>query len=355
MPLFARGALPMYHEVLTDLTDRLLANWRPGRSFDLVTEIKSLALRITTQLLFGLPQFAHGEAIDHLFERWLELNHIVSFGTVLPLEQPDHAYPAMVDVAEEMEQMIRALVADRSALPDGPDVITLILQARRAGAMDDVDVVGEATHLFNAAYHTTTYALSWILFLLAQHPEVADRVRGELAEAGQGETPYLERVIKEGMRILSPVVYYARVAEEPVEFGIHALPRGTLFIGSHFVTHHLPELYAEPNRFDPDRWLQENPGPSGYIPFGGGARMCVGAPFALMALKTCLSRIVPRCRLTVSPGARVDRKCNLTLGPRQGIPVTVHAPGVPGTTSPLSGDIHEIVTFPTIRTLPVAA
>jgi cytochrome P450 len=355
LPLFAKGALPAYHDFLTDLTDGMLTTWRPGGSFDLLAEIKGLALRITTQVLFGLPECALGETIDRLFERWLELNHVVSFGTVLPLEQPADAYPDMVATAEEMERLIRALVAQRATLPDGADVMTLILQARRAGMMDDIDVVGEATHLFNAAYHTTTYALSWILFLLAQHPAAADRVRDELAGAHSGETPFLERVIKEGMRILPPVVYYARVAEEPVEFGSHALPRGTLFIGSHYVTHHLTELYAEPERFDPDRWLTETPGPAGYIPFGGGARMCVGAPFALMALKTCLSRILPRCRLAVVPGARVDRKCNLTLGPRHGIPVVVQPPGVAGATSPIYGDIHESVTFPPLRAVPAAA
>jgi cytochrome P450 len=355
MPLFARQALPAYHEFLTDLTDRMLMDWRPRRSFDLLAEIKGLALRITTQVLFGLPDFALGETIDHLFEHWLELNHIVSFGTVLPLEPPADAYQEMVATAEEMERLIRALVAERAALPDGADVMTLILQARRAGAMDDVDVIGEATHLFNAAYHTTTYALSWILFLLAQHPDVAERVRDELAGARSGETPYLERVIKEGMRILPPVVYYARVAEAAVEFGAYHLPRGTLFIGSHYVTHHMTELYAEPERFDPDRWLTETPGPSGYIPFGGGARMCVGAPFALMALKTCLSRIVPHCRLAVVPGARVDRKCNLTLGPRHGIPVVVQPRGVLGATSQVYGDIHESVSFPEIHATSSAA
>ncbi len=112
------------------------------------------------------------------------------------------------------------------------------------------------------------------------------------------------------------------------------------------MTHRLPDLYPEPERFLPDRWLSADPGVYGYIPYGGGARMCVGAAFAQVIFETCLGQILRRFRLAVVPGARIDRKCSLTLGPRWGIPVTVHRPDRQYACAAVAGDIHEMVALP---------
>jgi cytochrome P450 len=181
------------------------------------------------------------------------------------------------------------------------------------------------------------------------------RVYEELS-AGRGPSfPHLDRCIKESLRLLPPVVYFARSNVEPFSLGAHHLSRGTLVIGSHYVTHRLPNLYPDPERFLPDRWLGADPGPYGYIPFGGGARMCVGAAFSQLIFETCLGQILRRFRLAVAPGARIDRKCSLTLGPRWGIPVTVHRPDRQYACTPITGDIHELVALPTATPRSAAA
>ena len=355
LPLFQKGMIDSYGGFLTELTDQLLAGWQFGRQYDLLAEMKKLALRITTRILFGLEDGELASSIDALFEQWLELNHHVAFQALLPVESSDDSYRRMLHNAEEMEMLIGKLVRrPRNALL-ADDVLALLLRARAAGTLSDVDVVGEVTHLFNAAYHTTTYALTWTLFLLAQHPDVMNAMYDERTLDRSDPAPLLDRCIKESLRVLPPVVYFARITVEPIAFGSNQLPSGTLVVGSQYVTHHLPELYPEPERFLPDRWLTTNPGPHGYIPYLGGARMCIGAPFAQAVFQTCLPRILRRFRLAVVPGARIDRKCSLTLGPTPGIPVTVHRPDGRYSSSPVVGAIHEMVTLPSVRALPAAA
>src|SRR5262249_29513735 len=210
----------------------------------------------------------------------------------------------------------------RQAGPGDGDLLGILLGAQDAGVIGPLEVVGQMITLFNAAYHTTTAALTWNLFLLAQHPAVMrdlyEELRGTLGGAPPtfeqlGRMALLDRVIKEGLRLLPPVVYLPRITSGPVRLGPYELPGQTMVLGSPYVTHHLPEIFPEPQRYEPDRWLLMGPCPSAYIPFGGGARLCLGAPFSTLLLKVALSVILQRYRLMVVPGALIERQGTLSL------------------------------------------
>jgi cytochrome P450 len=226
--------------------------------------------------------------------------------------------------------------------------------------MTDVGVIAQTITLFNAAYHTTTYALTWALFLLAQHPDVMARLHDEMQNTlgdglpgpdDPGRLPLLDRVIKESLRMLPPVVYTPRISTRETELGPHRVPEGTIILASPYLSHHLPEVFPHPERFDPDRWLDGSISPWAYIPFGGGSRLCVGAPFATQVVKVALSVILPRFRLQVVPGACIERQGTLTLGAAHGVPVTLFDQDEQFTSSPVSGTIHEMVELPAV-TLP---
>jgi cytochrome P450 len=158
--------------------------------------------------------------------------------------------------------------------------------------------------------------------------------------------PLLDRVIKESMRVLPPVVYAPRIAMQPAELGPSRVSRGTLVVTSHYVTHHLADIYPEPDRFLPDRWLNAAPSPYAYLPFGAGPRMCIGAPFVLQMLKVAVPLLIQRFRLAVVPGVRIDRKSDITLSPRGGIPVAIRRQDHRFGTSPVQGNIHDILHLP---------
>src|SRR5207253_11520646 len=103
--------------------------------------------------------------------------------------------------------------------------------------------------------------------------------------------------------------------------GSLTLSHGARVICSHFLTHHLGEIYSEPERFRPDRWREVDPTQYEYMPFSAGPRACVGAMFAIQVLKTALAMMLQKFRFTVVPGARIDRVVRITMNPRYGMPM----------------------------------
>jgi len=160
--------------------------------------------------------------------------------------------------------------------------------------------------------------------------------------------PLLDRVVKESMRVLPPAPWNARVLSQPMEFGGYALPSGTEVFVSIYHTHHMPELYPQPEVFDPGRWEHITPSIFEYQPFSAGPRMCIGASFAIMEIKIILAMLVQRYRLQCLLRSTVDRSGLIVITPRGGLPMIVHKQdrqftrGVGG----IRGNVREMVTLP---------
>jgi cytochrome P450 len=245
---------------------------------------------------------------------------------------------------------------------DGRDVLSILVRAHdEEGGLTDEELVGQASVLFAAAHMTTAHALTWTLFLLAEHPSVMTQLWAEL-QSVEGTEPIasndavtdgepaseslslLQCVIKESMRLLPASAYSQRFNNEAVDLGPFHLPRGTGIAFTPLVTHRLPELYPNPKKFLPDRWRSLRPSPYAYHPFGAGARLCIGAPLALDVLRITLRRILLRFRLQVVPGAEISAHVESTmLMPTHGVPVEIHAADGSFTSSPVDGNIHELV------------
>ena len=161
--------------------------------------------------------------------------------------------------------------------------------------------------------------------------------------------PLLDRVLKESMRVLPASAYSQRINVEPVELGPFQLPKGTPIIFSPLITHHMPDLFPEPERFLPDRWLELTTSPYAYMPFAAGPRMCLGASLAMTTLKVTLPLIVQRFRLTVVPGATINGAVRSTmLAPTNGMFMMVSDPTAPFAATPIQGNIHEMVELPEV-------
>jgi cytochrome P450 len=142
------------------------------------------------------------------------------------------------------------------------------------------------------------------------------------------------------MRLLPPVLWWSRVAARPFELAGYPLPAGTHVAYSAYVTHRLPELYPEPERFVPARWLGAARGPYEYLPFSAGPRRCLGASFALMEIRLVLAAILRRFVLAPPRGARIDRGGLMLCEPRHGMPMVVgQRDRRPATASPVRGNV----------------
>jgi cytochrome P450 len=160
------------------------------------------------------------------------------------------------------------------------------------------------------------------------------------------ELSLLDRVIKESMRILPASAYSQRINTVAVQLGPLFLPRGTGIVFTPLVTHHLPEIYSEPERFSPDRWLTLRPSPYAYHPFGAGPRLCIGGPLATAIIRVALQKILLRYRLPVVPGSDIGVHVESTmLVPTNGLPMRIHAADGQFAANPITGRIRELVDF----------
>ncbi len=277
---------------------------------------------------------------------------------VYPLPVPGTPYQGMLRQTERIKKALLAMIARRRADPGTrSDVLSLLMEARdnEGRGMTNAELVGQAAILFIASFETTTSALTWSLFLLAQHPTVMhdlmDEIESVLGDAPPRadqlpQLPFLQCVIKESLRILPPVPYTVRVAQQPLKVGPFDVPQETRVVASHYLTHHLPDLYPEPERFRSERWRDINPTQYEYLPFNAGPRICIGAAFATQVLKISLAMILQRFRFTVVPGTRINRIVAISMNPRHGLPMIIAKKDRNYSVSEVRGQIRKMVNFP---------
>jgi cytochrome P450 len=356
LPPFHKKAVAGYHDLTVELAQEVIGQWKPGRR-DVYADMRAVTLRIASAVLFG-HEATDAHRIGHLLEVWARRNFS---GPVwfFPVNVPGTPYHRLLKHAELVEQEILRLIEKRRRdSADRTDVLSILIQARddENRGMTDMELVGQATILFGASFETTASTLTWTVFLLAQHPTIMRELMDELDRVLGGGVPtreqlpqlsLLDRVIKESMRILPPVPFTIRAADEDqIPMGSLTLGHGTRVICSHFLTHHLADIYPEPERFRPDRWRKVNPTQYEYMPFSAGPRACVGAMFALQVLKISLAIVLQRFRFTVIRGAQIDRVVRITMNPRYGMPMVLHENDRRYESSEVRGQIHEMVTLP---------
>jgi cytochrome P450 len=369
---FGLRAIAGYGETIARLTDELLASWTPGDVRDIAEEMRQYMLRVTSTLLFGLNDAELAYHLGDMIARWVALNQDVGAGALVPNDRFFHHYEDLLAFAEELETEILGMIRRRreNKKPVG-DVLSLLVQMHdEDGGLSDEELVGQTAVLFGAAHMTTAHSLTWTLLLLAQHPRIMRQLWEELTEgtAGAGDGParcpvardakalgtlpkgdelsLLDRVIKESMRILPASAYSQRINNVAVKLGPLFLPRGTGIVFTPLVTHHLPEIYAQPEKFAPDRWLSLRPSPYAYHPFGAGPRLCIGGPLATAIMRIALQRILLRYRLSVVPDSDIGVHVESTmLVPTNGLPMRIHAANGYFSASPVTGRIRELVEF----------
>lgn len=356
MPPFHKKAVQGYHALMVNLVTSAVERWRPGRQYDIHREMRILSLRIASAVLFS-PDPAEASTIGRMLEEWQSQNFSASVWG-FPVNVPGTSYRKLLTHAERLEQEILAMIQKRRQNPNvRNDVLSLLIQARddESRGMTDAELVGQTSILFGASFETTAAALTWTLFLLAQHPDVMKKLMDELDSVLGGSSPsldqlsrlpFLDNVIKESMRILPPIPFTIRATILETKLGPFRLLHGSRVICSHYLTHHLPEIYRDPEQFEPERWTACNPSQYEYMPFSAGPRACIGAMFALQVLKISLSMMLQRFRFEVVPGARIDRVVQITMNPRHGMPMTIRPNDGKFASSKVRGQIHEMVALP---------
>ncbi len=354
LPAFHKKRIEAYRDTMIDCTERHLHQWRVGEVRNMLNEVQQIAMRIAMEALLGLDPEHDGRITQQHIEMWLHL--AASPGLLLfPFNLPGLPRRQIMRISELIEQDIRAIIArKRSNCTADQDVLAMLIAARDEDGrgLSDEELVGQTLMLIAAGHATTAHTMAWVLLMLEQHPRVLADLLDELDKVVQGGVPTLEQlpqltlldaVIKETLRLFPPILWLARTSMRSFELGPYSLPAGVRLFFSPAITHRLPEIYAQPDRFLPERWTNFTPGPYEYIPFGGGPRRCIGAEFALMELKLVLPLILQRYRLSIPHGTRLKRGGAFFSAPRPGLPMQINAQDHRFVKSDLRGEIHRSV------------
>lgn len=331
-PAFHRERIARYAGTMADAAAELTATWRPGQVRKVEEDTQALAVTIVGQALFSTE--IGRRAIDEVRR---SLFTVLRYGMVRALS------PAFVEKLplrgnREFDEAIgrmRAIVLDvvRGWRQDGADhgdllsMLMLATDTDTGAVMTDQQVHDEVMTLLVGGIETTALALAWTFHELANHPEVERRVHAEVDEVLAGRAPtyddvaklgYLRQVVNEVLRMY-PVWFLMRRALAPVQLGGTTLPEGAEVIFSPHALHHDPVSFTNPYRFDPDRWAPERAAriPKGaFVPFGAGARQCVGNLFAQTEIVIAVATVAARWRLVPVPGKPVRVKFTSAAYPR---------------------------------------
>jgi cytochrome P450 family 135 len=291
-----------YGELMAEIAAAEIERWPTGEPYALRPRLQAITLEIILRTVFGLEQ---GERLERLR---VELRRLLDMITrpqmfILPvLMGPERLarFGPFQRLHETTDELIYAEIADRRGAHDldqREDILSMLLEARHEGdgsPMTDKEIRDELLTLLVAGPETTATALSWAVERLTRHPDKLARLAEDVTA---GDQAYLEAVVTETLRLRPVISLVARYLRGPVEIGGWQLPAGVTVAPSIYLVHRRPDVYPNPERFEPERFLDDPPGTYTWIPFGGGVRRCIGGSFAHFEMQVVLAELVKRRKL----------------------------------------------------------
>jgi len=356
LPYFHKKFVTRYHENCVDVTERKIASWKVGMQVDMRAEMEKLAMWLATEPVLGLDPEKEGEAIGRQLERTMKLI-MNPFVLMLPYNLPGFPFHSLIKNADEMERIVKSVIARKKEEGlTGSDILSIMIQMHEADPerLSERELIGHTTTMFRGGYNPSGMVLYWTLFLLSQHPAALKKVLEELDQSVEGDAPapeevehlpLLEGALRETMRLFPAGTWTARLAMQDFELDSQSLPKGTWVVMSPYITHRIPEVFPDPYRFVPERWLSIHPSAYEFMPFSAGPRYCIGTSLALMQLKIAMSILLKRYRYTLKPGTKVDCAGLNSIRPKHGLPMILHHPGEKYDPVEFKGNVKKIVAF----------
>jgi cytochrome P450 len=338
LPPFHGRRLAAHERVMHAAADRSIDSWPVGREFALLPEMQVLTLDVIATAVFGIEGESRRDELKRRVRAFLD-NAAQPVRVLLLMLTRGRVSDerAMADFRarrERMEELLFDEIERRRLAPDleeRDDALSLLLLARdeEGAGLTDAEVRDELVTLLVAGHETTATGLAWTLDLVHRNRDVLERAR---AAGAEGDTAYLDAVVKESLRIRPVVPGFGRVVRgEPFEMGGYSIPVGAEINPSIRVIHRRADRYPAPREFRPERFLGDDaPDTYTWVPFGGGTRRCLGASFALLEMRIVLERVLERSELRPS-GRRGERavRRGVTMVPRHGARTTQVRPPDP--------------------------
>ena len=342
LPAFHREQLAASAAIMAEESDRALAQWQADMRLDLYAWTRRLALRIAMRALFGFEPTHTSRDAEMAAQFEETLGYWGKDYTLRMLRGPGSPWRSMNRTRAELDAVILAEIARRRASGErGVDILSLLLDAEDEDGtrLSDAELRDQVMTLLFAGHDTATSTVTFLFYELARNPHeigplvdeldstVGDRPLGpdDLA----GGLPRLDMALDETLRMYPPAWIGPRRSIEAFELqGVH-VPAGAFVNYCSWASHHLPDVFPEPERFRPARFEPTAKAqlPKGaYVPFGGGSRTCIGMRFGQLEVKAIAASILRHFRVELQdPGLVPSIRQMPTLSPRGGLPVVARA------------------------------
>jgi cytochrome P450 len=337
-PAFHREQIARLADVMGEYASNACNRWRSGETIDLRKEMMSLTLAILGKTLFD---HRIGEDAGEIAEAVTELMSLVNI-VFVPFSQyfmrlPLPGMQRLKSVRERFDRLIYGLIEEKMRSGSyGDDLLSMLLRHQvaegdRAQAIRQVR--DECLTILLAGHETIANALTCALFLLAQHPKHAERIRTEVSQVAGAkdlnaehyeQLVFTRRALAESMRLYPPVWILGRALKQACSIGAYTAPKDSILFASQYLLHRDPRFFHDPDTFHPDRFLANSKAHQfAYFPFGLGPRRCIGEGFALMEGALVLGTILRRWKVEPLPETKLVLDPKITLRPKFPVLVTV--------------------------------
>ena len=334
LPPFHGEAIARYEQMIADAAEREISRWPVGSPFALAPRMQAITLDVIMGGIFGIEGTPRPGTLEHALRvsiRQLLRSSTMPGAKLAELMNIGHEEPYGLTRLGLLipDRFLYAIIAKRrraSDLEERGDIMSLIMRSRteEGELLTDRELRDELMTLVLAGHETTANQLAWAWERLVRTPPAYDRlVESVRSEASDG-ADVIEATITEAMRVRPVIPMTGRRVSVPWRLGKYAIPADTAVGISILLLHHRPDLYPEPSRFLPERWLGAKPGTYEWLPFGGGTRRCLGAALAMAEQRVVMRAMARLLDLeTTNAAPEHPRDRNVTMIPARGGRVVV--------------------------------
>ena len=338
LPPFHGERMATYSRSIVELTNEVFGGLSAGETFTARDLAQDISLQTILRVVYGMSEGERARELKPSISEMADVfrSPLTSAILFFPQLQQDWGswspWGYFMKVRRAIDKLIYAEISHRREQDDihGEDILSMLMSARdEAGQpMSDNELRDELLSLMFAGHETTATAISWALYWVHHLPEVKTKLLEEIASLGASpdpmaiaKLPYLDAVCKETLRI-HPVAMltFARVVQQPMQLLGYDLEPGKVLMGNIFSVHRREDIYPDAKQFKPERFLEREFTGGEFIPFGGGARRCIGEALAKFELKLVLATVVSGYQLTlVGDSPEKPQRRGVTLSPAGGV------------------------------------
>jgi cytochrome P450 len=332
-PPFQGSRMRAYGQLIREVTLRRTAQWKPGQPFAIQDTTQEISLEVIIRAVFGVTSAERAERLHQVILASIGKLPVAAIALSFlrnRLFRPWARYQTNRTAFEEI--VYDEIKKCREDPGERADILRLLVDSRYddGAPVKDKEILDQLVTMVAAGHETTATGLAWSIYALLKQPALLERLVKEVESLGENpdlealtRLPYLDAVCQESLRLYPQSLFLSRKLTKPFSIKGNELPAGTL-VAISLMVHFQEDIYPEPERFNPDRFIGKTYTPFQLLPFGGGSRRCIGAAFAMYEMKIVLATILQKYKLRLVS----DQQPRLvlraaTVGPEGGVPVVL--------------------------------